>query len=200
LFGFLAHKGSGKSTTAAALHARGYPLVTDDVFPVATDDPRGLMGYPGYPQMKLWPDAARASLGEDPELLARLHSRVEKRIRLSREGFPKEPLPIRRLYVLEQGPVPEIEAVPPREAFAHLVRHSYVNRLLQKMETSAAHFNQCVKLLNYVPVLRLKRPQDLSTLPRVVQLLEEDMISGLDPAGRGSAQHPLRRDVRTLGE
>jgi hypothetical protein len=54
--GFLGGRGAGKSTMAAALLRRGYPLLTDDILAVSLEDgsPRVL---PGFPQLKLWPDA-----------------------------------------------------------------------------------------------------------------------------------------------
>src|SRR5690348_3849734 len=53
---FLGGHGWGKSTLAAALHFRGYNLLTDDITPIKMDCdlPKVL---PGFPQCKLWPDA-----------------------------------------------------------------------------------------------------------------------------------------------
>jgi hypothetical protein len=56
-----------------------------------------------------------------------------------------------------------------------LISHSYTNRLLQGMQASSTHFQQCAKVLNSIPVMRLKRPRNLAVLPEVIGLLEEDM-------------------------
>src|SRR5689334_9586394 len=54
---FLGKNGWGKSTIAAALHGKGYNLVTDDVAAIRlTGD--GPTVIPGFPQVKLWPEAA----------------------------------------------------------------------------------------------------------------------------------------------
>ena len=62
---FLGHSGHGKSTTAATLHARGAAIVADDVVAVDLGAPGGPAALPGFPLLKLWPDAVTA-LGENP--------------------------------------------------------------------------------------------------------------------------------------
>lgn len=56
---FTAPSGVGKSTTAAALAARGHALVTDDM---AVVEQRGTewQVFPGPSRLKLWPDSLRA--------------------------------------------------------------------------------------------------------------------------------------------
>src|SRR5207245_2121597 len=50
---FLGESGQGKSTTAAAFHACGHPVVADDVVAVQIED-GGPLIYPGLPQLNLW--------------------------------------------------------------------------------------------------------------------------------------------------
>lgn len=69
---FLGYAGRGKSTTAATLHARGYPVLADDVVAVDLSTPEAPGALPGFPQLKLWPDAVTA-LGGSPEGLPRVH-------------------------------------------------------------------------------------------------------------------------------
>ena len=62
---FAGDSGGGKSTTAAALHARGLDLVTDDLLVLDPDAAGGVVVYPGFPVLRLWPEAAAAvTLGE----------------------------------------------------------------------------------------------------------------------------------------
>ncbi|HEY3128282.1 MAG TPA: hypothetical protein VGL91_02400 [Acidobacteriota bacterium] len=82
---FLAGSGCGKSTIAAALHARGHGVVADDV--LAADATReNPTVHSGFPQLKLWPKAATL-LTDIPDNLPRLHPRFEKRACPAIRGF-----------------------------------------------------------------------------------------------------------------
>ena len=76
---FLGGSGWGKSTLAATLYARGHPLVADDLVAVDVGGRENPIVLPGFPQLKLLPEAAAASLGDDAELLPRLASGFDKR-------------------------------------------------------------------------------------------------------------------------
>jgi len=169
---FLAASGRGKSTLAAVLRNQGQPLVADDVIAVQVDDPVPIV-YGGFPQLKLWPDAV-AALGEDAAALPRLHPGVEKRIRRVADAFADAPRPLRRIYVLADGPEPASEPLTPRPAFLELVRHSYSARALAGAAV-ARHFSQCARLASRVPVSRLRRPHDLQRLPELARLVAEDV-------------------------
>jgi hypothetical protein len=174
---FLGGSGWGKSTMAAALHKRGHAIVTDDVLAVDAGSGGSPIVLPGFPRLKLWPDAA-ASLGDVPEMLPRLHPSWEKRSRRDSRGFPQKPLPLERVYVLAEGTHPEIEAIQPQEAFVELVRHSFVARLLQATGAATTHFYQCAELVRAVPIRRLRAPRALSALPDLARLIEEDVAGG----------------------
>jgi len=175
--GFMGRKGWGKSTMAAALHKRGYPLVSDDLLALDVSAPGPPIVDPGFPQLKLWPDSAQ-SIGDDPEALPRLHPDFTKRARAARTGFMLQPLPLKRLYVLNLGATPQVEAVPPHEAFLELVRHTYAKTLIgSEAIDSAAHFKQCSAVINTVPVVRLKRPVDLAVLNQIIELIEQQELS-----------------------
>ena len=180
---FMGSKGWGKSTAAAALHARGYPLVADDVMAVrVASDTSCPVAFPAFPQLKLWPEAA-AAVGEDPEALPRLFPAVEKRTRRAERGFSTQaPLPLRRIYalgVLADGADPKIEPLGLQQALVELVRHTFGAEALIGVG-EPQHFFQCASVVNNVAVRRLQRPWSLSKLSQVVRLVEED----LDHAGR----------------
>ena len=62
--GFIAGGKSGKSSIAAAFMERGFPLLTDD-FLALEGESSPLIGYPGYPQMRMWPDQAQHFMGSE---------------------------------------------------------------------------------------------------------------------------------------
>lgn len=172
---FLGGSGWGKSTTAAAFHNRGYAVVADDLVAVQMDtgDP---MVLPGFPRVKLWPEAAHY-LGNDLDTLPQLHPYMEKRSRYVTEGFAPDSIPLKGIYVLAEGKSQRIERLQPQAAFKELVGHSYTVGLLKPTGTTSVHFHQCVKLVNSVPIYRLIRPQSLQELPALAEMVEAHLIS-----------------------
>jgi serine kinase of HPr protein (carbohydrate metabolism regulator) len=53
-------KGSGKSSTAAALCAQGYPLLTDDLLAIRYNQKNQPVAISGFPQLKIRPDTGEA--------------------------------------------------------------------------------------------------------------------------------------------
>ncbi len=178
IVGFIGAKGAGKSTTAAALYARGHRLVADDVLAVDLQDD-DVEAVPGLPALRLWPDAVASALGEDAERLPRLNPNLSKRVRRATTGFQDTPLPLKAIYVLdyvsEEASAPTIDAMPAREAFLQLVTHSYALRLIGTPAAGRDHLEQCTQLAQRVPVRRLKRGAALERLPDVARLIEEDV-------------------------
>lgn len=171
---FLGGPGWGKSTMAAALSARGYGLVADDVVAVDLEGERGLTVFPGFPQLKLWPDTI-ASLGEVADTLPQLHPRLEKRAHRVANGFTHAPLSLSHIYVLDEGTNHAIEPIDKQNALVELVRHSYGVRLLQPVN-ARSHFLQCANLANKVSIRRLKRLRSLLALPELAQMVGEDLV------------------------
>ncbi|HSK83236.1 MAG TPA: hypothetical protein VK902_07490 [Rubrobacter sp.] len=170
---FVGEKGMGKSTLAAALCARGHRLVADDITAVWFDERDRPITYPGYPQLKLWPQAA-AFLGHPPGSLPRLEPGLEKRARRMTTAFSTAAIPLKCIYILDEGEDIEIESVLPQEALLELIQHSYGRKLLQTVRTSS-HFVQCTSVVRSVPVRSLRRPYRLGTLPELTRKVEEDL-------------------------
>lgn len=169
---FLGKSGQGKSTTAGVLHQFGYPIVTDDVLALDVRDPQGVIVFPSFPQLRLWPESA-SSLGNNPETLPQVFPNSEKRLRNVADGFQETPLPLKRIYVLEYGTELEIEPLKPQDAFLEVTRQSYPGQdLLKATDSGAAKFELGVKLANSVSVCRLKRPRSLSALSDLARFVE----------------------------
>ncbi len=174
--GFMGFAGAGKSTTAAALHAHGYPLLSDDLLPIDLGD--GLpMARSGFPQLKLWPEALVA-VGGTPEDLPRLRSAREKRARRA-NGFQRASLPLKRLYVLENGERLALEPVSGAQRVIELIRNAYASYVPELMVESWP-FEQCSAVAERVAVRRLRRPARLGGLPDLVRLVEADLSQEAD--------------------
>jgi len=176
---FVGASGQGKSTTAASLYARGHTLLADDLVVLDMNHESGVpMLYPSFPQLKLFPEAAAASLGDDPESLPRLMVGIEKRSRVAKTGFSPQPVPLKCIYILRTDPAFAIEDLLPQEQIVQLIQQSYgalVFKLWLKGAAAAAHLRKCVALANSVPLRWLKRPRDLESLSELAQLVEGDV-------------------------
>jgi hypothetical protein len=166
---FLGDAGWGKSTMAATLHARGHGLATDDVAVLQADKGCPVL-FPGFPQLKLWPEAL-VSLGDDPQNLPRCNPHLEKRARSATHKFPHVSLPVKRIYVLDEGKTQEILPLPPQEALVELLRHTYGGLGVG----STSHFYKCIGIVGTATVCKLRRQKSLSQLPNLAQLIEEDL-------------------------
>lgn len=120
--------GTGKSTTAAALAARGHPLVADDVLALRLSGGE-VLAQPAYPHVRLWPDVVPALLGPGAELPPLTPNWDKRGLRLD-GAFHPHPLPLGAVYVLcgrEAGPdAPRLEPMGPTEAALALVANGYV--------------------------------------------------------------------------
>ena len=170
---FMGESGWGKSTLAEAFHAHGYGILADDVMAIQMNSQPPLV-IPGFPQIKLWPDAA-ASIGHAPDSLPQLNSQTVKLAHHLSHGFLQTSIPLKRLYVLAKGNYPEIIPLQNQESFVELVRHSREVTSLQSPEFASSHFRQCTSLIQEVPICYLKRQRSLAALPDLVKLVENDI-------------------------
>ncbi len=172
---FAGESGWGKSTTAAALHARGHRMMTDDLVVVEMRDDRPVV-IPGYPQLKLWPEAVEA-LGADPAALPQLRINIEKRAQATRDRFSAASLPLGAVYILAKGDGLRIEALPPQMRLMALVRNLYVSgfgtQFAQATQDDTS-FLQCADVAKRVPVRLLRRQYDLASIARLADLIEDD--------------------------
>jgi hypothetical protein len=178
---FLGYAGRGKSTTAAALCARGHDLVADDAVAIEINSEGDLPTvWPGFPQLKLWPEAS-TSLGVSAGQLQTLHHTYVKQALRLLERFSPAPLPLKRLYVLAEGEERSIGQLPPQEAVIEIVRHSFGTRLLSTLP-GGMHFSRCAALAKRLPVHRLTRPHALGELSLLAELVERDITpTGASP-------------------
>jgi len=169
---FLGHSGEGKSTMAAAL-SDVYPLIADDVLAIRTDEAAPLI-FPAFPHLKLHPETA-ASLRFDPEKSSPRSPLEEKITPRVSEGFSVDPLPLKRVYLLEKGDVIELLPLSRPEAVIALLRYTYTLRSLKAGENQQLHFRHSARLAREVPFRRLIRPHDLQDLPEVVRMVVRDL-------------------------
>lgn len=193
---FIGQKGMGKSTTAAALHAHGYPVVTDDLLVLDTTHDC-VMAYPGFPHLKLTPESIAGSVNKNPDHIPKIDPGGPKHSLAAERSFEKDTLPVECIYVLdyqEEGEDAE-EPKPPysreiggKDAFIELVRNSYVARLLPEEAVSKRHLKHSAEVAQAVSVRHLYRKLSLEHLTELVSYIEQDQeLNERPPAiGRNS--------------
>jgi hypothetical protein len=172
---FLGAHRLGKSTTAAAMCARGHTLLADDLA-VLDLSGRAPLVLPGFPQLKLFPDAAAASLGDDPDRLPPLAAGFAKCGRPVGEGFSLDPVPLRAIFLLDFSPHREIEPTGPQEAVTHLIGQSYVARVFKnelRGAEAARNLLQCARVAKDVRVSWLRREPSLGVLADLAREVEQ---------------------------
>ena len=172
---FLGQSGAGKSTIAAAFHARGHRLVSDDHAVIGFAG-TGVDVTPAFPQLKLWPDSALA-VGQDPAALPRVQRGFDKRARRVETGFTDErTLPLARVFLLESGDAISVAPLSLSDAFLALVRHTYGIEWTHE-HSGGIQFQRRAEVVRRVPVRRLIRPWDLAMLGRVVARVEAELAN-----------------------
>ncbi len=169
----MARKGFGKSTLAAALHARGHSLITDDVAALRFDE-WNVSVIPGIPQLKLWPEAITALKG-DPHRYPKVKSELDKRVVPITERFASTACVLKCIYVLDMDQTIEILLLRPKEAFKAVANEWYGTLFqgqLLKILGYERHFRESISLIEKVPVFLVKRPLTFGLINNVCQAME----------------------------
>jgi hypothetical protein len=178
--GFVGWKGQGKSTTAAALFARGCPLLTDDLLALNGKDGQRTMAYPGFPQFKLWPDSAESALAEDPIAMPKLWPHTEKRARSVVDGFATDPAPLGAIYVLADGSELAMHRLSSQETFKQIVSNTFCARYGSRVfegQTGTAHLQNAASVAANVPVFRLEKPSSLARLDSLADFVVQHVTN-----------------------
>ena len=156
----LGRSGIGKSSLAAALVERGYPLLADDVTGVMTDAGGRPVALPGFPRLRLWAHTLDQM---------RWWGRERSRVRQGTEKYwtPAQrvcavPLPVCAALVLgapAYRPDIGIEPVPSGSAFWLLWNNTHRRRAMDAMGQRPAHFRAATAMTRRVPVARVTRPR-----------------------------------------
>jgi len=167
---FLGMSGAGKSTTAAACRARGHDVVADDIGAVRVE--QGIcIANPALPRLRLLDDSCSLLSG----LELRSEFQLDKRTFDLGDETAGGMLPVKRIYLLENGPKLSTEPIPRLEAVSLLSRHSFTRHAKQGPEAMQAHLQACAAVSGAVPLYRLLRPASLAGLSALVELVEMEV-------------------------
>jgi len=172
----LGSAGAGKSTTAAALALRGWPVLCEDVCALEESE-EGFLVLPAYPRVCLWPDSVNY-LFSSSDALPRIVEGWEKRylpLDGERAQFASDKLPLAAIYLLasrsDENSAPMIEPMSQREAALYLVQNTYMNWLLN-VGQRAAEFDAIAKLVSQVEFFQVTPNSDPALLGELAALIE----------------------------
>lgn len=174
---FLGDKGAGKSTTACAMLAGGYELLSDDVVAISFEADGQPKVRPAFNQIKLLDDAA-AKFGLDQEAAQQIHPLVDKRRHQASSAFCTKPADVAAIYVLSRDKTARIEPLAPQQALTHLIGFSYASRFGRDAfpaPVAIRHMQDCARLMEAASVSRLVAPDNLEHIEDAVQLINESL-------------------------
>lgn len=168
-------KGSGKSTMAAALCARGHTLLSDDVLALEMPAGRPPRVLPGPTTLNLWPDSAMA-VGQEPEALPRIWSRSTKRISTLPGNGNRRDLPLKCIFFIENSTdSASVERLTPAEALPLLIGHSHALRIVEDRAGLPRHLVQCQRVATEIDLFWLRRPRSLEGIGALASMIERQM-------------------------
>ncbi len=180
---FLGGNRAGKSSLAAALVARGRPLLADDMVAVELDTEGRYRARPAYPQMRLWPEQAERFVGRSADLPTVHPATDKRRVRVGPGGFGAfcdRARPLACLYLPERigsGGRVRIEPVGPADAGMELLRRSHLPRLVEAAGLQPDRMERLAGLVEQVPVRRLVYPEGYERFDRVLDTVLADLSS-----------------------
>jgi hypothetical protein len=172
------NSGAGKSTLTAALAARGYGVLTDDLVPLILRN-NSIWVQPTYPQVRLWPDSVTALFGTPDRLPVLAPEWPKQYLDFSQPEyiFQDQPLPVGRIYLLgdrsDQPSAPQIEPLELTESLLGLVTNLYTANFPDP-QMRASSFELFSQMVRQIPIRRLTPHRDISRLSQMCDLILAD--------------------------
>jgi len=168
--------GAGKSTTLAALLARGCAMLADDITALRLACDGHVEALPGVPQLHLTEDAA-AGLGRDISSLPRYPWRRMKAAIPAHAEMAASPAPLRVLYQLQTHSGDRLCAYRLRgvEKFAALQDCVYGPLL---PEEQPGQFPLLAAIAEQVAIVCIERPAEQWTVDKVAEMIMHTCVRG----------------------
>jgi hypothetical protein len=179
--------GAGKSTAAACFAQRGFPVLTEDLVPLRQDQD-GFYVQPGYPRLRLWPDAIR-SLGLNEANLPLMDNASDKRV-LDLDGtrypFAQEQKRLSAVYMFmdrtDDPAAPYVTALQSFNPIIALLRNVYGIHLTNDVEGRAAQFNAVTAIVPTIRIREVHPSSDISRLERLCDAILDDFAREISMA------------------
>jgi HPr Serine kinase C-terminal domain len=173
---FTGDSGVGKSTTAARLIEKGYPLLADDVCVISFDREGLAVVHPAYPQLKLWANSVE-KLGYDSQDLKTVSQTWAKFRMPAQADYQNEPLKLNHVFELAPSDTDEIniEVLKGFNKVTLLLENTYRNFVIQSLNLEKTHFQFCTQLAQQIKIKRLQRPRYLFLLEAMIERIESEI-------------------------
>ncbi len=175
---FCGQSGAGKSTIAALLERRGYPLLNDDVCNVSVQGGNYVV-YPDGRMLKLWAESM-AHLQKPGSAEARVRRDLDK-FYAAPERIDFTPRPVGGVYILharEDSGKATLARLNTAESLSALTQNAYRPTLVRAMKMTPAYFDVSVAIQRSAGVYRLSRPMDFARAEEALDLLEQHWQDG----------------------
>lgn len=179
---FISDNKGGKTSIAASLMQKGYPLITDDILPV---EHIGGMIYcrSGYPTMRMWPDEAKNFLGYYEDLPIVHPELTKRRVFVGSNNFGSfhgSKTLLSCLYILERSKTKsndqiEIKQLSKVESIMELVKHSFISFMVEELNWQPERLGKFSEIVLKVPVKRIVYPSGYENLPAVFNSILKDI-------------------------
>ena len=175
----LGQKRSGKSTTAAALVQAGWQLLADDLAVLAFDD-ACIKVQPGYPRLRLWPEAASTIYSSVQHLPQVFSDRAKRYIDLpsydtSCGTFCADALPLATVYLLaERSTTPGIVEMSPQQRVMALLFNTVGNYIVTDSAMRQDEFALTHQIAQQIPIRQLHPPDSIDRLPQLCDIIMQD--------------------------
>lgn len=173
---FSGGSGAGKSTTAAAMVARGHSLITDDVVALCYNTAGDLVVVPGPQRVKLWDDAL-IKFGISLDDLPQVTNKFNK-YELEIENYQSEPVVVANFFELNHSE--DCQKINFVQQIGHskistLIKNTYRYEMLRSMGKIPQHFKQVVKLASSINVYSVTRPQNQYLLDELLLTISQQL-------------------------
>jgi hypothetical protein len=180
--GIMAPSRIGKTTLTAALVDSGQKMMSDDMIALHYQAGEWRV-YPGWPQLRMWPDIALRYSGKNPEQLNQVHSRFEKRIidqnTNKKFKFCRCSRPLRKIYLLDRRDSSEaqidIQDISPSKALIHLLQNSILGDAYDALKIEQKRLFVLARIINQIPLKKISYPSGISFLPMVCEKIMDDL-------------------------
>ncbi len=157
---FLGPSGAGKSTLLAAMRARGFAMISDDISAIEFENASAPMVHPAFPALRL-SQSAMTILGHSSANLASMRADKAKFL-MPAETFCQQPRPLRHIFLLNPQDHAEIALHAPSSAdqFSRLTQFTFRKNYYKGHGLEAVHFHAVSALVRQNIMSEVTRPTE----------------------------------------